>query len=51
VIHRSQGPKQRFFGGENSPKRENERKGLAEALLEKNGLKKKSSPYFDLSEA
>jgi hypothetical protein len=26
-------------------------KGLAKVILEKNGLKTQSSPYFDLSEA
>ncbi len=49
VIYTSQGPKQRFFGCGNSPKRE--KKGAGEIHFFQNGLKKKSLPYFDLSEA
>jgi hypothetical protein len=49
VIYTSQGPKQRFFGGGNSPKRE--KKGCWRNPFFPKWIEKKSLPYFDLSEA
>jgi hypothetical protein len=35
VIYTSQGPKQRFFGGENSPKREKKKGGWRKSFWKK----------------